>query len=681
MQAILKEINDSVKGAFPNSTSKYKAVHALLLSWGDDGLDSDATVEELKKLLSTGYGYNVERWQIPSERADHLLNRRLLDFIDAYETEEQADCLFIIYYIGHGYLDRGRRAMWSSRPCSPGEDGIPTVRWFAHEALFMTAKHDTLFLFDCCASGSAGLGEMTTTGIKETIAACGFETWAPGDSSHSFTTALINALGTMARERPFTAAILHQRILQHLQHVDPSTDHDEPGHVRTDGRPSDGERRKTPVHIMLNQEPSYCHSSIQLVGQHSVAANACKRPEESLAEWNDEQREHTDVIVSIRLAGELNIDEFTQWIRSVPLLALSIKVHSVVHRNPTMVLLGLPVAAWDLLSEETSCRFVGYGQSRNMMLGFEHLLFPEAEFMGRQERQTHSQAVQNTLTRASEEPDATRLREWFYEQYFTRLLESEPESLSNRYAADMRHLHIGHALLEPQPPLAVRVGTLGYLCGGTWHRMEMPPTAQLAFRKTLGQLAAKPQGVGSFSVRICRQDQYTYTLKDGWGALLLPSRRIRYERAEASELLTWAHSNAQKVLAKHPDVKRYGFYFVSGTYITNNFQIITRNGPAGGHVTVRKSEPHDTWEYPRGDKYEGERECKVYAEDAVVFFQGYHFTYKKISSNENASHIVKDPLILVEPRPLYEFLYTPFIWPHDDRRIEDPRMSLGSHFG
>ena len=52
---------------------------------------------------------------------------------------------------------------------------------------------DVLIILDCCAAASS-VAEAGS-GITELVAACGFETVAPGVGQHSFTRSLIEELG------------------------------------------------------------------------------------------------------------------------------------------------------------------------------------------------------------------------------------------------------------------------------------------------------------------------------------------------------------------------------------------------------------------------------------------------------------------------------------------------------
>lgn len=87
----------------------------------------------------------------------------------------------------------------------------PVVRWFGLQTMLEEAKSDVLILLDCCAAASSAAGSGSS--ITEMIAACGFETMAPGVGQHSFTRSLVDELRYLSHGTPFSAALLHNKVL------------------------------------------------------------------------------------------------------------------------------------------------------------------------------------------------------------------------------------------------------------------------------------------------------------------------------------------------------------------------------------------------------------------------------------------------------------------------------------
>lgn len=107
------EVNQAIQGAFPKTDNfRYTAVHVLLLSWEEGDLDPPCS-EEIRKLcrvFENRYRFAVEEWKIPSDPRSHTLCRNKLSaFVQAHDHR---DVLLIVYYAGHGELDRDRRCVW-----------------------------------------------------------------------------------------------------------------------------------------------------------------------------------------------------------------------------------------------------------------------------------------------------------------------------------------------------------------------------------------------------------------------------------------------------------------------------------------------------------------------------------------------------------------------------------------
>lgn len=90
--------------------SRYKEIHALLLSWEDDNLGVVNEIDELYDVFRQIYHFEVERWSIPSKRSHNTLAAKLLGFLADYESK---DNLLIVYYGGHGSMNDDRQCVWS----------------------------------------------------------------------------------------------------------------------------------------------------------------------------------------------------------------------------------------------------------------------------------------------------------------------------------------------------------------------------------------------------------------------------------------------------------------------------------------------------------------------------------------------------------------------------------------
>lgn len=104
-------LNSAASAAFPNrGFSRYKEVHALLLSWEDDNLGVIDEVIELEDVFRHTYRFEVEVWRIPTGRSHNSLAAKILGFLNDYESK---DNLLIVYYGGHGYMNDDPQCVWS----------------------------------------------------------------------------------------------------------------------------------------------------------------------------------------------------------------------------------------------------------------------------------------------------------------------------------------------------------------------------------------------------------------------------------------------------------------------------------------------------------------------------------------------------------------------------------------
>lgn len=256
----------------------------------------------------------------------------------------------------------------------------PTVQWYGLQTLLEQARSDVLLLLDCCAAASSAAA--SGNGVTELIAACGFESWAPGVGEHSFSRSLIEELKYLSYGPPFSAALLHNRILSRIKYWKPR--------FTSTFAP---ERRKTPIYIQLANDLN--RKSIQLgplpVESTGIDSSAFEQPtaqssaestesediemlspdssQSSLAEvWPDPGFKCPKVLISIALEENQQLQEehWTEWLRSVPALAKYMQVQGSYESDSTLVLRLIPVAIWDLLPRYPTVSFVSFVRSKNL---------------------------------------------------------------------------------------------------------------------------------------------------------------------------------------------------------------------------------------------------------------------------------------------------------------------------
>lgn len=86
----------------------YTAVYVLLLYWKEGNKDFYEELSKLGKEFKNSYCYKVEEWAIESRGPYKKLNQRLGEFLDYGQQET----LLIVYYGGHGGIDKDRNHTW-----------------------------------------------------------------------------------------------------------------------------------------------------------------------------------------------------------------------------------------------------------------------------------------------------------------------------------------------------------------------------------------------------------------------------------------------------------------------------------------------------------------------------------------------------------------------------------------
>jgi hypothetical protein len=290
--------------------------------------------------------------------------------------------------------------------------------------LFEQSKSDALLLLDCCCgAAAAGCLPRLESSITETIAACGWETWAPEPGRHSFTNALITVLEDWVGRKSFSAAMLHSEVLSLLKQPRPRRNR---------------EVSKTPVHIVTTSNPKKCSIEIARVArvpQPPKLLEACPGLEQTPSQcgtnspeslkrartFENDTNEHRSkqpkirddemefpegekgkssslastaptshdafdlssylatlpdknfvlphVILSIALESDQELDStaFAQWMKDFPALAKYAKIQGVYRGYSTLILTVVPVFIWDLLPENSAYNFVGYTRSDNLL--------------------------------------------------------------------------------------------------------------------------------------------------------------------------------------------------------------------------------------------------------------------------------------------------------------------------
>lgn len=253
------------------------------------------------------------------------------------------------------------------------------MQWSGLQTMLEQAASDVLILLDCCAAASSAAD--AGKGVTELLAACGFETWAPGVGEHSFTRSLIDELKDWIESPSLSIVKLHSEVLSRIKYW-------KPRYSRTGNR----ERRKTPIYICLANEgkqrsiqlhplkpqeslspdPVFLPSPISSLNSSSedLVMSAAESSRTSLSQGeNGIDYKGPKVLISVALEEDqlLQTNEWLEWLESVPAFAKAVHVEGIYKADSSLLLLVLPVEVWDMLAENKAVQFLAFVNSRNLL--------------------------------------------------------------------------------------------------------------------------------------------------------------------------------------------------------------------------------------------------------------------------------------------------------------------------
>jgi hypothetical protein len=89
------------------------AVKVILTSWAKDDLGVMSEIAELEDIFDRVYQYEVEKWQIPSEKPERALRAKVTSLLEGWESNKS---LLMFYYAGHAQpsSNSGSYPIWTS---------------------------------------------------------------------------------------------------------------------------------------------------------------------------------------------------------------------------------------------------------------------------------------------------------------------------------------------------------------------------------------------------------------------------------------------------------------------------------------------------------------------------------------------------------------------------------------
>ncbi|PQE30374.1 c2h2 finger domain-containing protein [Rutstroemia sp. NJR-2017a WRK4] len=356
----------------------YTGVTVLLLRW-----EEDSSVEQdlllLQKVFQERFNFRTESWNIPSGPNPNIkLTMQLAQHIE----HTRPDNLLIVYYAGYGFVGADHQLYWAC--LSNSSEDSPKFKWEGIKFLLEDAQPDVLLLLDSCATtDSSAAGSQ---GIKQGIAAYSPDQVAREPGTRSFTYHLSEALNKLGTGRPFSTQRLHEEIISQkhngfLQHT---------GLTNGAGKAASAHERM-PVSFSLTpgtlqsislsplsqvQRPSTSSGSPSGASENNAqGSNSNEEPIKSTAN-SDLTFEEVRALVCTTFVGEPSQDmaSFKQWLHNTPLAASKIAVEGMFHGPPTILLVSMPIAVWNVLAAEGICLFLGYINSHNMTTDYQHLI-------------------------------------------------------------------------------------------------------------------------------------------------------------------------------------------------------------------------------------------------------------------------------------------------------------------
>lgn len=230
------------------------------------------------------------------------------------------------------------------------------------------AQSDVLLLLDCCNAGIANTDEGR--GVTELISACAYNSKANGVGYYSFTQALVLELKALALRSCFSVGDLFSKVYRRSQSRIPD---DEFG----------AERHPAPIHLVLTSDGPY-RRSIQLSPRASPrpddrdsthVSGTASLPGPALSSDRNPQegQKVPRLALAIRLRDnirlrELSIDLFTEWLRSIPIVAEQVRVEAGFESFSTLLIVSIPLSLSGYLPWNSSVVSLGPITSSNLML-------------------------------------------------------------------------------------------------------------------------------------------------------------------------------------------------------------------------------------------------------------------------------------------------------------------------
>lgn len=227
------------------------------------------------------------------------------------------------------------------------------MNWTPPQSILFDCESDVLVLLDCCyAANTARVSDTQCRGTNEIIAAYSQGVANPGAASQSFTTALVDELGSrvedIQRGKSLTAVGLHSALFRYNRKLQYP-----PSYVRIAG--SEGPT------IELTPSPSTYVSASKTLSPHSPTTVVPTPPEPEarvLLAIHTAKTPGGDVVAFLRNEGLCHM-----YVKGMNV----VNVEAVYKSDSTLVVVSVPMEVWNFLPDNPACQFIGTVRSGNII--------------------------------------------------------------------------------------------------------------------------------------------------------------------------------------------------------------------------------------------------------------------------------------------------------------------------
>ncbi|KAH8687667.1 hypothetical protein BGZ60DRAFT_465929 [Tricladium varicosporioides] len=360
--------------------SPYTSVSVLMLRWEDD-MTVEPDLMQLHKVFRERFNFRTETWSIPScPNPSVKLSMQMAQHIEY----ARPDHLLIVYYAGHSFIGSDHNLYWA---CNSREDSS-RLKWEGVRCLLEDAQSDILLLLDTCAVADAPTAG--NHGVKQVIAAYTPDQSARGPGPQSFTLNLAEALLQLGSGRPFSIQRLHEEIISQKHNKlamqqSPLTNGAGKAAAAHERMPvcfslTPGTLQSITLSPLGLQQGPVSHMGSPLGSPGNENQITRNNHEAQLGikvnSNSDLTFEEMRALVCTTFLGEPSQDmaSFKQWLHNTPMAASKIAVEGMFHGPPTVLLVSMPIAVWNVVAADRTCAFLGYVNSHNMSTEYQHLV-------------------------------------------------------------------------------------------------------------------------------------------------------------------------------------------------------------------------------------------------------------------------------------------------------------------